>query len=311
MNKVETTSTQLIDNIGNNSRTTLWKELKALLKVGIINSNVMTAFGGFWLALYYTGNSIQDYWGKLLVTMIGTALVIGGACVLNNYYDRDIDPKMNRTKTRPTVTGSISVSQVLLLGISLSVIGVVLLSFTSIQAALFGALGWFAYFVLYTIWSKRRYTINTAIGSISGAIPPIIGWAAVDPDLHIVALALFLIMFIWQTPHFLALAMKKCEDYRSAGIPMLPAKYGFPVTKRQMVIYVACLLPLPIYFHSLGIIFLIMATLLNLTWLIIGLKGFFSKNDLKWANSMFGYSLLYLTIFFLAVIVITIPSVTS
>ncbi|MDC3416515.1 heme o synthase [Aquibacillus salsiterrae] len=312
MNKVETTSTQILHNSEKNENTTtLWMDLKALLKVGIINSNVMTAFAGFWLALYFTGASFTDHLVTLLFAMIGTALVIAGACVLNNYYDRDIDPVMQRTKTRPTVTGSIPLAYILLLGILLSILGVVLLALTTIQAAIFGLIGWFAYFVLYTIWSKRRYTINTAIGSLSGAVPPVIGWTAVEPQLDIIPIALFLIMFIWQTPHFLALAMKKSEDYRKAGIPMLPVVYGFPITKRQIVVYVACLLPLPFYLYSLGKVFIILATLLNVGWLILGVRGFYSKDDLKWAHGMFMYSLFYLTIFFISMVLLTFLPVVS
>ncbi|MDL4841301.1 heme o synthase [Aquibacillus rhizosphaerae] len=309
MNKVEATPTKIINNTDSKDRATLWSDLKALMKVGIINSNVMTAFAGFWLALYFTGASFTDHWHTFFITMIGTALVIAGACVLNNYYDRDIDPLMNRTKSRATVTGTIPLFYIFLLGVTLSVLGVILLMLTTIQAAFFGALGWFSYFVLYTVWSKRRYTINTAIGSLSGAVPPLIGWAAVDPNLHMVAFIMFLTIFIWQTPHFLALAMKKCEEYKAAGIPMLPVVHGFAITKRQMVIYITCLLPLPFYLYSLGTIFMVIATVLNVGWLLLGVRGFFVKEDIKWANAMFIYSLFYLTLFFLAMIIVTIPSI--
>lgn len=311
MNKVETTSTQILSNSENKDHTTLWSDLKALLKLGIINSNVMTAFAGFWLALYFTGTSFMDHLDTFFLTMTGTALVIAGACVLNNYYDRDIDPLMKRTKTRPTVTGSIPLSYILLLGIILSILGIMLLMLTTIQAAIIGFIGWFAYFVLYTIWSKRRYTINTAVGSLSGAVPPLIGWTAVEPRIHMISVILFLIMFIWQTPHFLALAMKKCEDYRAAGIPMLPVVYGFAITKRQIVVYVACLLPLPFYLFSLGNAFIILSTLLNLGWLFLGIRGFFMKDDIKWANGMFIYSLFYLTLLFISMVFVTFQPVVS
>jgi protoheme IX farnesyltransferase len=310
MNKVETTSSSpVMGNTNNDEKAaTLWSDLMALIKVGIINSNLMTTFAGFWLALYYTGASFMEYWESFLFTIAGTALIIAGGCIINNYYDRDIDPMMERTKDRPTVTGTISLQNILLLGIVSSVSGVVLLLFTTIQAAALGALGWFAYVVLYTMWSKRKYTFNTAIGSLSGAIPPLIGWAAVDPGFHIVALILFLIMFIWQTPHFLALAMKKCKEYKEANIPMLPVVHGFPITKRQMVVYVVCLLPLPFYLYSLGQVFLIIATLLNVGWFALALSGFFVKNDLKWATWMFVYSLNYLTILFLTMVIVTFPA---
>ncbi len=174
MEKLESPPQKVISSAEVSGATAILSDLKSLFKIGIINSNTMTAFAGFWLALYYTDASFSNLWHILLVTLIGTAFVIAGGCVLNNYYDRDIDPVMSRTKQRPTVTGSIQLSHILTIGIAFSVIGVLILSLASIQTAIYGAIGWFAYVVLYTMWSKRRYTINTAIGSLSGAIPPII-----------------------------------------------------------------------------------------------------------------------------------------
>ncbi|GAB2543197.1 heme o synthase [Gracilibacillus alcaliphilus] len=285
-----------------------WADLKQLLKIGIINSNTMTAFAGFWLALFYTGSSIAQYWHLMLVTLVGTAFVIAGGCVINNYYDRDIDQIMNRTKSRPTVTGSIDLMHVLVIGAALSITGLLILSLASWQAAFFGFAGWFSYVVLYTIWSKRRYTINTAVGSLSGAVPPLIGWSAVDPQLHSTAWVLFLLIFIWQTPHFLAIAMKKEKEYRAANIPMLPVIYGMEITKRQMLVYIVCLLPLPFLLYDLGPLFLGIGTLLNTGWLVLAVKGFWVKDNSKWANSMFLYSLLYLMVIFISMIVITLPN---
>ncbi|ENH98360.1 protoheme IX farnesyltransferase [Gracilibacillus halophilus YIM-C55.5] len=286
-----------------------WQELKSLLKIGIIQSNTMTAFAGFWLALFYTGASFATHWHIFLVVIIGTAFVIAGGCVLNNYYDRDIDQVMQRTKTRPSVTGSISLSHILMIGMTLTVVGLLILSLASWQAAVVGAIGWFSYVILYTMWSKRRYTINTAIGSLSGAIPPLIGWAAVDPHLHPVAWLLFFLVFIWQTPHFLAIAIKKKEEYQLANIPMLPVVYGDAITKRQMLIYIACLLPLPLYFISLGYFFLIVVTMLNIGWLVLAVKGLFTDQHKQWANRMFIYSLFYLTSVFVLMIIVTLPEV--
>ncbi|MFQ3545879.1 heme o synthase [Halobacillus rhizosphaerae] len=303
---VETASSQLISK-PDVRESSLLADIKSLIKVGIINSNLITAFAGFWLALYFTGSSFFDYWATFLLTMAGTATVIAGGCIINNWYDRDIDPIMTRTRKRPTVTGTIPLPVIKYSGIALSALGAVLLLFTTWQAAAFGVFGWFVYVVLYTMWSKRKYTINTVIGSFSGAVPPLIGWAAVEPSLRSEAFILFLIMFIWQTPHFLALAMKKRDEYKEAGIPMLPVVHGFKMTKRQIVVYVACLLPLPIYLASLGKVFLIVAFLLSFGWLILGLAGFFMKNDYKWATWMFVYSLNYMTIIFLAMVLVTLP----
>src|SRR5690625_2948646 len=308
MEKAESPSAGIVgvsaaEEIGNKS---FISDVKSLVKIGIVNSNLLTVFAGFWLALYFTGSTFGANLDIFLFTMAGSALVITGGCIINNWYDADIDPVMERTKTRPTVTGNITLNTALVLGLAATVLGLILLLFTTVQAALFAFLGWFVYIVLYTMWSRRRYTLNTGIGSFSGAAPPLIGWAAVDPGFHIVPFILFLMMFIWQTPHFLALAMKNKDEYKRAGIPMLPAVHGFEITKRQIVIYIACLLPLPFYLGSLGSIFIIIASVLNAGWLILGISGFFIKNDLKWANMIFIYSLNYLLIIFLSMIALTV-----
>ncbi|MEI3611016.1 heme o synthase [Pseudogracilibacillus sp. SO30301A] len=283
------------------------KDIKSVIKIGIVNSNLFTVFAGYWLALYFADASFMENIKLFLLTMFGSIFVLIGASVLNNWYDVDIDPVMSRTKNRPTVTGKISLNSVLFLGIVSTLLGLILLYFTTITAAIVAFIGWFTYVVLYTIWSKRKYTLNTEIGCVSGAVPPLIGWSAVNPELfHIVPIVLFVIMFIWQTPHFLALAMKNCKEYKAAGIPMLPVVHGFEFTKRQIVVYIACLLPLPFFLGELGITFLISATILNLAWLIIGLSGFFMRNVMKWANIVFFYSLGYLIIIFSSMIIVTI-----
>lgn len=307
MSKIQLDASQILEDtpITNESSATFVEDLKALVKIGIINSNLMTVFTGFWLALYFSGMSFLQNWDIFIFTMLGSGLVIAGGCILNNWYDVDIDPVMERTKTRPTVTGNISLQSALILGLGTTVIGLLILLLTTVTATIIALIGWVTYVLLYTVWSKRRYTLNTAIGSISGAVPPLIGWTAIDPQPHLIAIVLFLIMFIWQTPHFLALAMKKNEEYKAANIPMLPAVYGFDFTKRQIVIYTACLLPLPFFMTDLGTTFVIIATVLNLSWFALALSGLFMKDDLKWANWNFIYSLNYMMILFISMIVVT------
>lgn len=281
-----------------------WKDFLTLAKMGIVMSNLITTFAGFWIALKVTESSLIANIPTALLTLLGSALVIAGGCSLNNYIDRDIDHLMERTHERPTVTGKIDANQVLWVGIILSAIGTLLLMFASLMAALLGVIGLFVYVIVYTMWLKRTHSINTVVGGISGAIPPLIGWAAVDPNLHMTAWHLFLIMFLWQPPHFLALAMKRCEEYRKAGIPMLPVVSGFKMTKRQMVVYVAALLPVSLYLYHFGMVYLIVAAVLGLGWLALGISGFFMKDDIKWARMMFVYSLNYLTIMFVVMIIV-------
>ncbi|WP_416654451.1 heme o synthase [Bacillus amyloliquefaciens] len=291
---------------GQIEETTAWKDFLSLIKIGIVNSNLITTFTGMWLALHISGLSFLGNLNTVLLTLIGSSLIIAGSCAINNYYDRDIDHLMERTKVRPTVTGKIQPNQALWSGILLVALGLIMLLMTTVMAAVIGFIGVFTYVVLYTMWTKRRYTINTVVGSVSGAVPPLIGWTAVEGHIGVVAWVLFMILFIWQIPHFLALAIKKTEDYRAANIPMLPVVHGFEVTKRQIIVWVACLLPLPFFLGSLGLPIVILGTLLNVGWLVLGLMGFRMKNIMKWATLMFVYSLNYMTIYFVAMVVFTL-----
>ncbi|WP_066065916.1 heme o synthase [Neobacillus soli] len=282
-------------------------DLKSLFKAAVLIANVLPVFTGFWLALHFTNASFMDHLDVFLLTIIGSTMVMAGALVLNNWYDVDIDTVMDRTKNRPTVTGNISLKVVLTLGIALSVLGLILLFFTTIEAAIYAFVGWFTYVVLYTMWSKRRYTLNTVIGSVSGAVTPLIGWTVIEPGFQTVPIVLFLILFIFQMPHTFAIAMKKYKEYKAAKVAMLPVVKGFAVTKRQMVIYIACLLPLPFFLTSLGTTFIVIATLLNVGWLVVSISGFFTKDDLKWAHINFLYSVNYITLLFLLMVIVTLP----
>jgi len=285
---------------------TVLKDFLALIKVGIVNSNAMTTFTGLWLALHFSGAHFLDNIDLILVTLIGSSLIVAGSCSLNNYIDRDIDHLMERTKGRPTVTGRVQPGKVALMSFLLIGAGTAFLLTTTLTAAVIGIIGVFSYVVLYTMWSKRQYVSNTIVGSISGAVPPLIGWAAVDANLDVMAWMLFAIVFVWQPPHFYALAMRRVEEYRAAGIPMLPVVKGFKATKRSIFLWVAALLPLPFFLPSLGIPFIILATVLNIGWLALGIYGLKLKDDIKWAKMMFIYSLQYLTVMFVAMVIVTL-----
>lgn len=282
-------------------------DLKLLFKANVLFANVLPVFAGFWLALHFTNTSFTAHLDLFFLTIFGSTMVMAGALALNNWYDVDIDTVMDRTKGRPTVTGNISLNAVLTIGIALSVLGQILLLFTTVEAAIYSFVGWFTYVFLYTMWSKRRYTINTVIGSISGAVTPLIGWTAIAPGFQRVPMILFLILFIFQMPHTFAIAVKKYKEYKAAGVAMLPVVRGLAVTKRQMVIYITCLFPLPFLLTMLGTTFMVIATLLNVGWLVVSISGFFTKDDLKWAHVNFLYSVNYITILFLLMVIVTLP----
>ncbi|NJP36475.1 heme o synthase [Alkalicoccus luteus] len=281
-----------------------WRDYVSISKTGIVMSNLITVFAGLYLAAYYTGSTLAESFWPAFMAITGSALIIAGGCALNNYIDRDIDHLMERTKDRPTVSGRLTGKQTLTYGLALSIAGTAALAAASLTAALIGAAGLIIYVVLYTMWTKRTTTLNTIVGSFAGAVPPLIGWAAIDPGLHPYAWTLFLIMFIWQPPHFLALAMRRQDEYKAAGIPMLPVVAGNALTKRQIIWYVAALIPVSLLIADFGVIYTAAAVLLGGGWLIYGLMGLRTKDDMKWATGMFIYSLNYLTIMFVLMVLV-------
>lgn len=283
-------------------------DFKRLVKGIVLLANVSPVILGYWLALHFTGADLIMRWEELVIVTVGSLFVIAGALMLNNWYEVDLDKEMIRTQARPTVTGHFSLKMVFWLGVSFSIIGLVIIAMTTFEAAIYALLGWFTYVVLYTFWSKRKYTLNTVIGSVSGAFTPLIGWAALTPANHIVPIVLFMILFLWQIPHTFAIAMRRHDEYKAAGVPMLPVVYGMEMTKRQSLVYVLLLFPLPFFLGELGTSFLIIATIMNVIWIIISIQGFFVKDNIKWANQMFYYSLTYLSVVFGGMVIVTLWS---
>ncbi|PTM56443.1 heme o synthase [Desmospora activa] len=272
-----------------------WRDFWTITKPSINASNLLAAFAGFWLA----GYGSMDV-PLLLAMLAGMALVIAGACTVNNYIDRDIDPLMNRTSDRPVATGRIQPLTALWYGITLFLAGTILLAtLVNPLSALLAAIGFLAYVFLYTAWTKRTTPWNTVVGSISGAVPPMVGWAAATGGLEWPAWMLFLFMFVWQPAHFYALAMMKADDYRAAGIPMFPVVKGFQETKRQTLAFIILLLPVSLLLFATGVVswlYLGMAFVLGGVYLYLALAGWSKDADDIWARKMFFYSILYLTI---------------
>lgn len=283
------------------------KDIKAVVKMGLVQGNLIPTFAGAFIAIMMTHRSFLSSIPELLTMLAGSTLIMAGSCALNNFYDQDIDSIMPSKQNRPSVTGKISTQAILKLSFILMVIGEMLLFMINIETGIIGFLGIFGYVVLYSIWSKRHLVSNTIIGSFPGAIPPLVGWAAIDPGLSKMAWMLFIIMFIWQPAHFYALAIKRKDEYALANIPMLPSVKGFERTRLGMLFWVALLLPTPFFMGELGTIFIVLATVLNLGWLILAISGFKSNvKENKWAMTMFVYSLNYLMIFFVMIVVVTL-----
>ncbi|CAN7305059.1 heme o synthase [Paenibacillus sp. LjRoot153] len=283
------------------------KEFYRLVKPGIIYSNLMTAFAGYWLAAQWDVD-----WIHLIMTMLGTALVMAGGTVLNNYLDREMDAKMERTQNRALPSGRLTANFVLGYGIILGTIGLGVLYFgaQSPLATLIGLLGLFLYVWLYTAWFKRTSVWSTFVGAFSGATPPVIGYCAVSGTVDLGAILIFLFLFLWQPPHFWALGIRRMEEYRAAGFPLLPVVKGTFVTKISMVRYVVLLVPVTVMLTAygyVGTIFLIVSTILGLTWVFMSVKGFKANGEAEivWAKRMFLFSLLYLTLLSILMIIDT------
>ncbi|MDK7752332.1 heme o synthase [Staphylococcus ureilyticus] len=299
MNKEQTLS-------HNSSRVT-FKELQQIIKMGLVQGNLIPAFAGSWLAIVLANHSFLSSIPQILMMLVGSTLIMGGACALNNYYDQDIDSIMPSKQQRPSVNGKISNRNLLLLSFGMMLVGEALLFALNIPSGVIGLLGIVGYVSFYSIWSKRHTVWNTVIGSFPGAVPPLIGWTAIESNISIIAVALFLVIFCWQPVHFYALAIKRKDEYSLANIPMLPSVKGFKRTRVSMFIWLILLLPLPLLLSDLGTTFMVLATLLNLGWLYLGLTSFNKDSDqTKWATKMFVYSLNYLVVFFVLVVVVSL-----
>lgn len=260
-----------------------------LTKPGIIMGNAITNIAGFALA---SEGDINP--GLFAATVTGLSGIIASACVFNNYIDRDIDRKMERTKSRGLVTGMVSGSHALVFASVLGVIGTIVLArYTNLLALSIALAGFFIYVVLYGFW-KRRSSLGTVIGAVSGAIPPVVGYTAVSNRLDGGAILLFLILMLWQMPHFFAIALYRFKDYKAAGIPVLPVKKGVGITRRNLVLYVGAFLivaPLLTVFGYTGFVYGTTAVLLGGIWLWLGLQGFRRQDEVEWARKMFRWSL--------------------
>jgi protoheme IX farnesyltransferase len=261
-----------------------------------INALVLvTTFIGAWLA----SNGSVSY-GFLLKLLAGTGLTVAGASAFNCSMEADVDARMERTADRPLPAGRISRTSAIFFASSCSIGGLILLLATVNATSAFLALAALVtYTPLYT-WMKGFTSLSTLIGAIPGALPPVIGWASVTGDIELPAVLLFLIMFVWQPPHFLALALYRKREYDAAGLVMLPIESGDAAAVRQIVLYALVLLPLsllPVHFGMAGSTYLPTATGLGVGFLLLSILGLRSsvRERTGWARSLFVFSILHLT----------------
>jgi protoheme IX farnesyltransferase len=279
-----------------------WRDYVTLTKPRIMSLLLVTGFCGM-----VAGARGWPGTATAVVAMLGLALACGGASALNHVLDRDIDPLMGeRTKRRPVASGRISASRALEFGLALSALSFVLLaSAVNVLTAVLALVGNVFYVLVYTRWLKRSTPQNIVIGGAAGAVPPLVGWAAATGDVRPAALLLFAIVFVWTPPHFWALALLIKDNYRNAGVPMLPVVRGERETARQIVLYSGALVAttlLPVAFGSAGLVYLACALALGavFVWLAERLRRELSPRR---AALLFHYSLLYLALLFAALAV--------
>jgi heme o synthase len=266
----------------------------ALTKPELTLLSVVTALGGAYLA---SGHSLS--FSLLMHTFVGTLLVGGGAGALNQYIERDLDSQMRRTEHRPLPAGRIHHRKALLLGVLLSLAGVIELAFfTHMLAAFLALVTLISYLFIYTPL-KRVTPFATVVGGVPGAIPPLIGWAAVSGELSMGAWSLFFILFFWQMPHFLSLGWMYRKDYARANYKLLTVlDPSGEASSRQILVYCIALIPavfMPTLVGVLGVTYFIGALILTLGFLWLAVRLFRERTNPN-ARRLFFASLIYLSV---------------
>ena len=280
-------------------------DLLGLCKLKVVALILLTAVVGMFLAV--PSPYLPDMF-VVLSASVGIGMSAASAAVFNHIVDEQIDTQMSRTDQRPLPQGKVSRTQALIWAIFLGLVGLgVLQFFVNTITMVLTFISLIGYAVIYTMYLKRATPQNIVIGGAAGAAPPVLGWTAVVGTQNIeYALLLFLIVFIWTPPHFWALAIHRVEEYRKVGVPMLPVTHGLEYTRVQILLYTALLFVvtlLPYLTGMSGLIYLVSAVVLGLIFLGYAIKIYREPENPKIAFSTFMYSVNYLMILFVALLV--------
>ena len=241
---------------------------------------------------------VYSEWTIGFLAVLGTTLTVASANVFNNYLERDSDQRMVRTQNRPLAAQRIPATYALIFGIVLCLVAIPMLTiWVHPLSGLLAGIALVSYVMIYTLL-KRASSFNTLVGAFPGAMPPLIGWVSATEVIDVGGVLLFSILFLWQIPHSLAIAIYRGPEYQNAGLIILPNDKGLEVTRRQMLLYTTLLLPLPLLLSMMnitGVLTAAVGSLLGLWWLYLAWLGF--TQDLKeaWARRFFLSSLVYLT----------------
>lgn len=269
-----------------------------LCKPKIVLLLTITALVGMLLSINFYSNILDG-----LASLLGFALLAGASAALNQIFDRETDKNMNRTKTRPLASGEISLFSALTFTAILLFVGSsLLLYFSNLLTLLITTFGFIFYSLIYTIYLKWSTPQNIVIGGLSGALPPLIGWTAVNNDISLLPLTLVLVIFLWTPPHFWPLAIDRLDEYKKEGVPMMPIAKGVSRTKKEMVVYAILLLAAslaPFFYGLTGYFYLISTTTLNLYFIYLCI-AYLNDRENELSMKIFNFSVKYMFLFFLA-----------
>ena len=277
------------------------KDFFILSKPLIVALLLVTTYSGLVAGSKAWPSASLTFW-----TLLGGTLAAAGSSALNQYIDRELDKKMQRTSKRPLAEGRLTAAEGLSYGLALSLLSYyVMAGFVNLLAALLSLVGIFYYVLFYSVWLKKATVQNIVIGGGAGAIPPMVGWAAATGHLGLAAWILFAIVFMWTPPHFWALAIVRMKDYEKAGVPMMPVVHGEERTRRHILVYtielIAVTLLLPI-FNLAGTVYLVSAIVLG-GFLLYAAFQVWRVGGNKVAWTMYRWSSMYLMFIFLALMI--------
>jgi protoheme IX farnesyltransferase len=277
---------------------TVWSYVR-LTKPRIIMLLVVTTIP----AMIMAEGGLPSFW-LILATVLGGSVVAGGANAMNMYFDRDIDEMMRRTRGRPVPAGQVEPEKAAVFGMVMGAAGFLFLELSVNLLAACLTLGAFAFYVVvYTLILKRTTSLNIVIGGAAGAMPPVIGWAAVTGDISVAAILMFAIVTAWTPPHFWALSINYSKDYERAGVPMLPVVAGPEETKRQILLYTVVLVVVSVLLSVVsgaGLIYLGAAVVLGATFLYHAFR-LWRDGSARSSAALFRFSIVYLGLLFAAI----------
>jgi protoheme IX farnesyltransferase len=281
---------------------TLLKDILNLMKPNITSLVLITTTGGIFLA----PGSIR--WSALWAAILGTLGVVIGANTLNCYIERDSDKLMGRTKNRPLPTGRISARGTLIAGLLITLVSTLAIMFwVNLTTTYLALIAFVSYVWIYTPM-KRLSPQALVVGSLPGALPPLMGWTAVTGSLDLPGIVLFGILFFWQIPHFIAIAFYRQREYERAGLKTFPSQYGHLSALIHGVLWSALLVATSLALFPLGVagwIYLVICSVLGAILLWYSLMGFWAPQRNLWARRFFLYTLIYLTVLFIALAIDT------